>query len=515
MEETDRQGGDAMQILSAAQMRGLDRIAIEKYEIPSVQLMERAARALTGVVCRHAPSDGGRAAIFCGPGNNGGDGVACARFLHQRGLSVRAFLVGKREKMTDDCREMERRLEDSGCRLEDFTDHISEAEDWSMTCDVIVDAIFGIGLNTDVRGEAAEAIRLMEHSSAPVVAADIASGIEADTGRILGTAVRAAQTVTFTRPKIGHFAGKGGVYTGALSVADIGIPQELVETVQPVAQSVERVDLPRRPRDAHKGDFGKLLILAGGVGYTGAPVLSAQAAVRTGAGLVTVAVPEAIYPIVAVKCDSAMPRPLPSGPDGMLSAAGIYLLLRNLEGKTAVLAGPGLGRSDGVSALVGTVLEKAACPVVLDADGINAISGHIDRLDRRRGLTVLTPHDGEFVRLGGDISDGDRVKSAKDFSFTHHCVLVLKGHNTITAFPDGAVFLNTTGNPGMAKGGSGDVLAGMIAALLGQGLDPKLAVPGAVWLHGRTGDLCAQELGEYGMTPADLIAYLPEVTKAF
>lgn len=503
-----------MQILSAAQMRGLDRTAIEREEIPSVLLMERAARALADAACGYTAA-GGRAAVFCGPGNNGGDGVACARLLHQRGIYVRAFLVGKREKMTEDCREMERRLLDAGGQLEEFSDCAAESARWSMTCDVLVDAIFGIGLNTAVRDDPAEAIRLMERSPAPVVSADIASGIEADTGRILGTAVQAARTVTFTRPKIGHFAGKGGVYTGVLTVADIGIPPALLAAEQPVAQSVDEISLPRRPRDAHKGDFGKVLILAGSVGYTGAPVLSARAAVRAGAGLVTLAVPESIYPIVAVKCDSAMPRPLPAEPDGLLSAAGIYLLLRNLEEKSAVLAGPGLGRSDGVSALVGAVLEKSACPVVLDADGINALSGHIDRLDRRRGLTILTPHDGEFARLGGDLSDGDRVKAAKGFSITHKCILVLKGHHTITAFPDGAVFLNTTGNPGMAKGGSGDVLAGMIAGLLGQGLDPKLAVPAAVWLHGRAGDRCARDLGEYSMTPADLIAYLPEVMKGF
>ncbi len=264
--------------------------------------------------------------------------------------------------------------------------------------------------------------------------------------------------------------------------------------------------LPKRPRDAHKGNFGRVFILAGSVGYTGAPVLAARAAVRSGSGLVFLGVPKEIWPVVAVKCDEAMPSPLP-GSTGEL--------LEKIARCDAVLVGPGLGRSPESDSLVFETAKAAACPLILDADGINAVSGHIDILDGRRDrLTILTPHEGEFARLWGEKPRGaGLIEECCSFARTHGCVLVRKGHRTVTAFPDGEVYVNTTGNPGMAKGGSGDVLAGMILSLIGQGIPPKRAVPAAVWLHGRAGDLCAAEKGEYGMTPTDMIEHIPDAMK--
>lgn len=260
--------------------------------------------------------------------------------------------------------------------------------------------------------------------------------------------------------------------------------------------------LPRRDRTAHKGDFGRVHIFGGSVGYTGAPVLAALGALRTGAGLVFLSVPEDIYAIEAGRCLEAMPSPLPKG------EAGIEAAKRALTGKDAVLIGPGLGRSAWAEELVLTLLEAAQCPVVLDADGLNAVSAHIDKLDGRDRPTVLTPHEGEFARLGGDLSQG-REEAARTFAQKHRCILVLKGRGTLTALPDGALFVNTTGNPGMATGGSGDVLAGMILSLLGQGLAPADAAAAAVWLHGRAGDLAAADKGEYGMLPSDLVEQVP------
>lgn len=264
--------------------------------------------------------------------------------------------------------------------------------------------------------------------------------------------------------------------------------------------------LPRRPGDAHKGDFGKVFILAGSEGYTGAPVLAARAALRAGAGLVYLGVPRDIYPIVAVKCDEAMPFPLPED---------YHAILEKARSCDAAVIGPGLGRAPETERLVLSLLSGLDIPVVLDADGINALAGHIDILDKRSAPTVLTPHEGEFARLTGcELPVRDRLTAARDFARTHNCVLVLKGQGTVTAAPDGSVRVNATGNPGMAKGGSGDVLAGMIAALLGQkhlGDDiPKLTAQ-AVFYHGAAGDLCAQKLGEYAMLPTDLIDALPEI----
>ena len=268
-----------------------------------------------------------------------------------------------------------------------------------------------------------------------------------------------------------------------------------------VTEAFVRRCLPLRDRDGHKGTFGKVHILAGSVGFTGAPALSSAAAVRTGSGLVHLWVPQEIWPVLAIKCQSAMPAPVPPFP----------ALLEKLDQGDGVLIGPGLGRSRKTDVRTCRLLQRVQTAVVLDADGINAVAEHIDVLDTRRGrVTVLTPHDGEFLRLTGGTPLGpDREAAAAAFARAHSCVLVLKDHRTITAFPDGETFVNTTGNPGMAKGGSGDVLAGMILSLLGQGLPPKQAVPAAVWLHGRAGDLAAEALGEYGMTPDDLLQQIP------
>lgn len=503
-----------MRIATASQMRELDRITIQERGVPSTDLMERAAAALAQAALELAGGAPGRVVCFCGPGNNGGDGVACARLLREAGLEVRCVLVGRREKLTPDTRAMEARLAAAGGVLEPFAPDDAEFAAWCLEADVMVDAIFGIGLNSDVRGDALTAIHMMNTCDIPVVSADIPSGVETDTGRVLGAAVRADRTVTFTLPKAGHFVGKGGLCTGRLTVADIGIPAELVDGEDYPVRTVEAEDisLPVRPRDAHKGDFGRVYILAGSVGYTGAPVLAAQAAVRSGAGLVTVGVPAPVWPVAAAKLDEAMPHPLPAGKEGQLSLDAGEAAFARLSACGVCLIGPGLGRGNSVSAVVRHLLPEIRIPVVLDADGINALEGHIDVLDGRKGLhTVLTPHDGEFARLGGDLSGGDRLGAARAFAMEHGCCLVLKGHCTITAFPDGSAYLNTTGNPGMAKGGSGDVLAGLILSLLGQGLPARQAVPMAVWLHGAAGDLCAGEIGEYGMTPSDLIAALPRV----
>lgn len=271
--------------------------------------------------------------------------------------------------------------------------------------------------------------------------------------------------------------------------------------VEVTAQTVRPL-FPRRDRTAHKGDFGRVHIFGGSVGFTGAPVLAALGALRTGAGLVYLSVPEDIYAIEAGRCLEAMPSLLPKG------EAGIEAAKRALAGKNAVLIGPGLGRSAWAEELVLALLEAAECPMVLDADGLNAVSAHIDKLDGRDRPTILTPHEGEFVRLGGDLSPG-RERAALDFAAAHGCVLVLKGHETLIALPDGTLFVNTTGNPGMATGGSGDVLAGMILSLLGQGLAPADAAAAAVWLHGRAGDLAAADKGEYGMLPSDLVEQVP------
>ena len=551
-----------MMVATAAQMKELDRQAIEKYGIPSLDLMEHAAQAVANAVWnlvgREDEDDGviGRAdgpiavlvggedreevqreqerlqnlanalaeekarsrvpwvGVLCGPGNNGGDGVAAARILMGMGCRVRAFLVGDRSKMTPDGRAMEEKLKEAGGALEDYRPRDQEQSFWLSQCDCLVDALFGVGLSRAVEGDFLWAVQEMQDRPGfqRVVSCDIPSGIHADTGEVLGEAVRAGVTVTFTFAKPGHYLGDGAEHTGKLRVYDIGIPDELqygggdrvhVETMD------AGVSLPKRKPNTHKGDYGKLFLLAGSEGYTGAPVLAASAAVRSGAGLVFLGVPREIYPIVAVKCSSAMPFPLPERYGEILEKA------RSCD---AALIGPGLGRAPKTEKLVRSLLEDLEIPVVLDADGINALAGHMDILDGRKALTVLTPHDGEFARLTGTaLPIQDRLAAAQSFARDHNCILVLKGHRTITAAPDGRAWINTSGNPGMAKGGSGDVLAGLITSFLGQKQlefgSPAALTAAAVYLHGLSGDRAAQKFGEYGMTPEDLIGCIPETLK--
>lgn len=518
-------------LATAAQMKEMDRIAICERGIPSTVLMERAARAIVAEVLNlpiprklgkrtmkslvlpkgvPVPSEEEQqaylagqqrsAVVFCGPGNNGGDGIAAARFLLEAGWRVKCVLVGKREKMTADSLEMERRLMAAGGTLEDFC-----PENWAdyHGYDAAIDALFGVGLNSDLRPDAVEAVRLMKHVQW-VVSADVPSGIHADTGEVLGTAVKADVTVTFSVGKPGLYVGKGAVHSGRVVAADIGIPQDLLSDFDCQTCVMEPPVFPRRKRDAHKGEFGRLFILAGSREYTGAPALCANAAVRAGAGLVTLAVPEEIWPVAAVKCNEAMVWPLPDDYD---------MILEKASACDAAVIGPGLGQGKRAERLVLSLLRDLKCPVILDADGLNIVAKHIHVLDKREGLTVLTPHDGEFARLSGcELPVVDRLSASRRFALEHNCAVILKGHRTITAAWNRPCVVNTTGNPGMARGGSGDALAGILGAMVCQFNRGDVLAEG-VWLHGRAGDLAAADKGEYGMTVTDLIEQIPYAIK--
>lgn len=503
-----------MKLATAKQMQTMDNTAINERNIPSTHLMENAAGHVARAALDLMKKDGA-AAIFCGSGNNGGDGVAAAVYLRKRQRTVRVFLVSGRERLSPDLREMERRLVEIGGELETFNPQSEEILTYCQNAAVIIDAIFGTGLNTDLRGKPLAAVQIINRMNVPVISADIPSGIEADTGRELRASIKAAKTITFSLPKAGLFVGRGGGSAGQVEVADIGIPQDLVQGLETQCYVTARdnISLPPRDHNIHKGDCGKLLIIGGSVGYTGAVSLAAQAALRGGAGLVSVGVPEPIYAITAIKQTEAMPFPLPAE-QGKISMTAFPALLERLSEVDACLIGPGLGRSPELTTLVTELILASKVPVILDADGINAISGNIHVLDEAKAPLILTPHDMEFKRLGGDVDSGDRLESARAFALAHHCTLVRKGPGTISAFPEGTVCVNTTGNPGMATGGSGDVLAGLLTAFVGQKLSLAKAVYTAVWAHGRAGDLCAERLGEYAMLPGDLLDTLPEVLKS-
>lgn len=514
-----------MKLATAAQMKELDRQAIEERMIPSIDLMERAAEGVTKAVLDFLPDRPNkcRVAVFCGAGNNGGDGIAAARQLFMKGVRVRVFQVGSFERMTPDALEETRRLSECGVDLELYVPEDLSQSSWARSSHVLIDAVFGVGLSREIAPESmyAAAINLINECPGKVVAADIASGVAADSGLALGCAVNADRTITFTRKKIGQVVGEGARLSGDVIVWDIGIPMDLQNKVVCSVQTIEKeyasAVLPKRKFDGHKGDFGKVMVVGGTIGYTGAPYLTASSAVRSGCGLVFIGVPESIWAVEASKCVSAMPFPLPEKTDIMtkrstlIAAKALAVVEEKLAACDVLALGPGMGREAQAEQLVLDLLRQTDKPVVLDADGINALEKHMDVLDARRGrITILTPHDGEFVRIGGNFSAG-RIEAAKAFAQEHGCILVLKGHRTITATPEGTALVNTTGNSGLAKGGSGDVLTGIIASLLAQGATPVQAAALGVWMHGRAGDLAAKQLTEYAMTPVDIVENLPKV----
>ena len=489
-----------MELSDSRRMKAADKTAIEERGIDSLRLMETAA----GYVCEAAEELSGErlsAAVFCGPGNNGGDGVAAARMLIELGYDVRVWLVGKREKMTADTLAMEARLQEAGGSIEDYSNADPLIAEWVSHAGVVVDALFGVGLSRPLTGAPLDAVRLINSAGIPVVSADIPSGISADTGVVMGAAVRADCTVTFSRAKPGHFVEPGCVFCGELRVKDIGIPRDLVESSGCGVFTVHEEDLrlPVREKLSHKGDYGKLLILAGSVPYTGAPTLCAKAAVRAGAGLVYLGIPKDIYEITAIKNEEAMPFPRDQ----------IFVDERLSQCDVCVI-GPGMGRSGDTITLTEKVLRSFAGPVVADADAIWAIAQDMTVLDEAKAV-VLTPHEGEFARLLGRPID-DRLQDSLDFAAAHNCTLVLKGYRTICAFSDGSAYVIDAGNPGMATGGSGDVLAGVLGAMLCQ-IPLRRAVLTACWLHARAGDIAAGQFGEYALKAGDIIDFLPQAEK--
>ena len=499
-----------MKLVNSENMKALDAYAINELGIPSLSLMENAAEHIVNEAVKHG---GETVAVFCGSGNNGGDGICAAARLIKLGFTVRTFMVGSFEKMTADAKEMAARLAEAGGMLEEFSAG-DDAARFVRSGDIIIDAMLGTGLNAELCGKYLDAAELINKSRAFVIAADIPTGVSADTGLVMGQAVKADVTVTFSLPKVGQFTEPGCVYCGRVKVVDIGIPKSAEEMFDNDTYLVteDTVHLPKRSPDTHKGDYGRDFILAGSIGYTGAPLMAAEAALKTGAGLVYLGVPDSIYSITAIRCTEVMPLPMPCDEDGIVSWNAKEPVAEMLRKCDICLAGPGMGKTYQTRYLLEMIIRSENCRTVLDADGINGICENIDILKEAAKPVILTPHVGEFARLGGDISVG-RVQAARSFAKEYNCILVLKGHRTVTALPDGRVFVNTTGGPALAKGGSGDVLAGMITALAGQGIPAEKAAVNAVYLHGLAGDICAEELGEYSVTATDVIAAIAKAVK--
>jgi len=512
-----------MLVVTAEQMRELDRLTIQKHGVPSLTLMERAGEAIARAILeRFARNAKKGVLVVAGKGNNGGDGLVVARLLKKKRIPTEVALLARRDELSSDAAhnlraytKLKGKVSEIGANeLELLGQRISKNA-------LIVDAILGTGMKNEIGGLFAEAITMINASSLPVVAVDIPSGLDSDKGTPLGVAIQAEMTVALGYPKLGEVTYPGLDYVGDLVVADIGIDAQAVAEVAPKIELLDREMIrslvPRREPDTHKGTYGHVLVVAGSRGKTGAAILACQAAMRTGAGLVTLAAPRALNSIFAGSLVEVMTEPLRDN-----AAEEIEPLSDNdwralLERKNALLFGPGIGVNDTTRNALRWLLRNLPIPWVIDADGLNNLAIEMDRLRHAKTTPVLTPHPGEMARLTGKKNsdvNADRVGTARSFAIENHCHLVLKGARTVIATADGKIFINPTGNPGMASGGMGDVLAGILAALLGQGFSAEDAMKLGVYLHGFVGDTVAAGQGEIGMIASDIIDGLPSGIRA-
>jgi hydroxyethylthiazole kinase-like uncharacterized protein yjeF len=513
-----------MLLVSSEEMRELDRLTIERFGIPGHVLMERAGKGATRALLEtlpHVRRKGRRALICAGKGNNGGDGLVIARLLRRRGARTDVLLFGRAEEVGGDALRNLRAYRRAGGVVREVTSvaGLDRLVGLLREADVVVDAIFGTGLNSALRDPQASAIDLINASGVPIFAVDIPSGLDADTGLPLGTAIQAEGTATFGFAKIGQVLYPGARLCGALAVVDIGIAPQAVAEHPPRTALLEAADvarlLPLRDAEAHKGTTGHVLVIAGSFGKTGAAQLVSRAALRAGAGLVTLVGPRSLYPIYAGGVLEVMTDALPDR-DGRIRFDEDHLR-RLAEGKAAAVIGPGIGTHTDAARTVRWLLRHLEIPVVLDADALTVVSHDPSALRKAAARVTVTPHPGEMGRLLGTSAGSvqqDRVGTARRFAIEHGCTTVLKGARTVVADGSGRAWVNPTGNPGMASGGMGDVLAGILGGLLAQGLPPAEAALLGVWVHGAVADRLAAEAGEIGLVASDLIGGLPVGLKA-
>ncbi len=505
-----------MKVLTAAQMREVDRRSME-LGIPGLVLMENAGHRVVELLAEEfRPLSEHRVVILCGKGNNGGDGFVVARQLHTRlrPRSLHVVFAGQAGELTGDAAANFRMLEACGCPVSgEITAEMRRAT-------LVIDALLGTGLSGPARGRMLELIREINTGfpEAKVVAVDIPSGLDSDSGNPLGESVKADYTVTFTAPKVGQVLPPNCDRVGELRVCPIGSPPELFEDDDSIFLALSEPKRFRhlfaaRPRGAHKGSFGHVLVIGGSGGKTGAAAMAGLSALRAGAGLVTVASAGSAAPVIAAHAAEIMTEPLAETDAGSISprAFDYGRMAAIVENKTVLAVGPGLGTHPETAAFVRRLVREFSQPMVIDADGLNALAG--SDFPGRPAL-VLTPHPGEMARLTGLSRDeilGDRVGVARSFATAHHVTVVLKGQRSLIALPDGRVWVNPTGTPAMATGGTGDILTGLIAGLAAQfPAELETAVLAAVWLHGRAGELGAADFGEQPLIATDLLAYLPD-----
>ncbi len=494
-------------------MRAIDRQA-PALGIPGAQLMENAGSAVARVVlAENLVHRAGKVLVCCGKGNNGGDGFVAARKLKAEGVSVVCLLAGKVKDMKGDAAAAAAAWQAAGGKTIELDDD-KGAERLLSDSALIVDALLGTGISGPPAGATGLLIRAIMASGRPVVSVDVPSGIDATTGQVYQPAIEAKLTVTMGAEKAGLRLYPARNHVGRVVVADIGFPTELIER-NTTSFLVEVTDvsnwLPRRRADSHKGSYGTVLVVAGSRGLTGAAILCTAAAVRSGAGLVRLAAPSSLMPVLEAAQLESVKHSLPDDGRGILTPAAVEPVIALTATVQCLAVGPGIGTAEETVEFVSTLLAKAPVPVVIDADAINCLALRGGQIAARPERLVLTPHPGEFARLTGTTArsvNADRVRNARSYARAHNCVLLLKGAPTVTACPDGVVFVNSTGNSGLASGGTGDVLTGLLAGLIAQGAEPARAAAMAAFLHGRAADLSVRRESEYSLCASDVLRSL-------
>ena len=498
----------------AEQMRRVDRAAEEVGAIPGIVLMENAAIACVRELEKDFDIKTKRVAIFCGKGNNGGDGLAIARHLYNMGVDVYVYLVNGNGFSGD------AKINYDIINAMDIpVDTIADTEGFEYiirSYDIVVDAILGTGISGSVRGNAFDIIRLINENSKYILSVDVPSGIDSDSGAICGICVNADKTVTFAAYKVGMFMYPAADAVGEIVVAPISIPEHVISSqniqINVTDSQFVREVIPKRENNSHKGDYGKLLIIAGSCGMTGAAYLASEAALKSGAGLITLACPKSVQPYLELKTTEVMTVPL-DDTDGHIAYSAISDIEQRMEKADAVLIGPGIGRDDDTVKLVKEVLLKCTVPVIVDADAIYAVSNEIELLHQCTCDLIFTPHAMEMSRLTGlDISyiEDNRIEVSREFSEEAGAVLLLKGHHSVVTAPDLTQYINNTGNPGLASGGSGDVLSGIIAALVARGVDCSCAAAAGAYIHGLAADIACERYTMESMSAKNVIECIPE-----
>jgi NAD(P)H-hydrate epimerase len=510
-----------MKVIGAAQMQACDRAAIEQYRIPGALLMENAGLQVLDVLLE---LNGGLAplstAVVCGTGNNGGDGFVVARQLHNLGHEAVIFLVGGAAKLCGDALLNYEIAVAFGVAVVSLDESEAVGPDRFAAFEYVVDALFGTGIAGPVRGTARPVIEAMNASGTPIVAVDLPSGLVADSGSVGDRVAAATATVCLAALKPCHVLGPAASCCGEVTLVEISLPAQLLEAAPASFELMTRAAvaamLPHREAEAHKGSCGRVLVVAGARGMAGAAALAARGALRSGAGLVEVACPEGVHEIVGAAVPEALVRPVAAGPEGGHAGAASDFA-EPLGAADAIVVGPGMGKAAGTAKLIRELIAGAALPMVVDADGLNALGDDLAPVAAAPAPRILTPHPGEAGRLlGRDAAtvQADRPSAAHELADRSGAIVVLKGHRTLVAAPGRVTVVNPTGNAGMATGGTGDVLAGVTAALMGQGTDPFRAACAGAWLHGAAGDLVADQLGERSLLAGDLADALPEAFAA-